>query len=223
MGLNLVTIKSLLDILDTAEDKLKVINYMQFELKKMEMEIMTENISALLIGNNEDNKKYFTVADVFKHYEGTMEYNGIVGVIQEWYYGSLVKDSWCATAMCWALAQLGLRQYTIKGKYENVYDLKVAFDSGVERGVCESINKYTMETGDIVILCFDKVFSQTASKHVTAFLNYSTYIASDFRGIGGNQNDGIIPKEYKLEDIVAVYRPEWDKGTLKSLDNLPKG
>lgn len=223
MGLNLVTIKSLLDILDTAEDKLKIINYIQFELKKMEIEIMTENITSLLIGNNIGNKKYFTVADVFKQYEGTIEYNGIVGVIQTWYYGYLYKDSWCATAMCWTLAQLGLRAYTIGGKYENVYNLKQAFDKGVETGTCFKIDKYEMQYGDIVILCFDNEFTVTAKKHVNSFLNYSDSIPNYYNGIGGNQHDGIIPQQYRIDDIVAVYRPQWDKGTLKSLDNLPKG
>lgn len=165
--------------------------------------------------------KYYTVTDVFKHYEGTREYDGIVAVIQKWYYGDLVKESWCATSMCWALAQLGLRAYTIGGKYENVYYLNEALKNGVSQGQCQSVSIYDMEYGDIVILNFDNTFSVTSNKHVTS------YVREDndkwFYGLGGNQSDGIFEGRYSRGHIVAVYRPYYDKGTLKNIDKLPKG
>lgn len=168
----------------------------------------------------ETKPTYYTVADVFKRYEGTREYDGIVAIIQQWFYGSVIESPWCATSMCWALAQLGLRAYTIGGKYENVYDLKQALSRGVSIGQCQSVSIYNMEYGDIVILNFDGNFSPTSSKHVTSFVEYKK--DGWFSAIGGNQDDSIKFKDYNQENIVAVYRPQYSKGTLKNIDTLPK-
>ena len=45
---------------------------------------------------------------LFKQFEGTKEYDGIVAQIQKWYYGSLIKASWCATAVSYFMDQLGV-------------------------------------------------------------------------------------------------------------------
>lgn len=164
---------------------------------------------------------YFTVADVFYHYAGVKEYDGIVAVIQKWYYGSLVKDSWCATAMSWALAQLGLRDYTLKGKFENVYLMNQALMKACSDGRCEQIPTGCYHYGDIIVLSFDDGFSITSNKHITSFVDWDGGLK--IKCIGGNQNDGIFEKSYFVKDIVQAYRPNYYKGTLKKLANLPEG
>ena len=52
-------------------------------------------------------------------YVGTVEYEGIVKTIQEWYYGSLVKAAWCATAISYFADRNGLPVT----KAENVLNL----------------------------------------------------------------------------------------------------
>ena len=59
------------------------------------------------------------IVDFLARYEGAKEYNGIVGAIQTWYYGSLVKAPWCATCMSWVFNKLGIQV----DKAENVYTL----------------------------------------------------------------------------------------------------
>ena len=48
-----------------------------------------------------------TITDAFEPYIGTVEYNGIVKTIQEWFYGDLVKASWCATSCSFFADQVG--------------------------------------------------------------------------------------------------------------------
>lgn len=163
---------------------------------------------------------YFTVSDVYYHYLGTKEYDGIIATIQRWYYGTLVKDSWCATSMSWALAQLGLREYTLKGKYENVYLMNNALSQGVSDNRCERVNVNDLRYGDILIFCWDDNFSLTAGKHITSYVE--RYDSNYVKCIGGNQNDGIFEKNYPINKIVTGYRPRYDLGTLKKLSLLPE-
>lgn len=187
------------------------------------MEIrITGDITSLMIDGEEciiKQADLLTLADVFYHYDGTREYDGIVAVIQRWYYGFLIKEPWCATSLCWALAQLGLREYTLKGKMENVYFLNKALHEAVMDKRCESVTSEELQYGDIVILNFSSIFSSTASKHVTVFDRWET--TEKFAGIGGNQDDSICVKAYSKNNIYACYRPHYFKGTLKKLGDLP--
>lgn len=167
------------------------------------------------------NSSYFTVTDVFEKYVGTREYDGIVAVIQKWFYGSLVKAAWCATSMCWCLAQLGLRAYTIDGKYENVYNLFTALTQGVKKGKCDIVtNVNQLKRGDIIVLNYSGNFTTTSSKHVTSFVRMEN---NQLVCLGGNQNDGINYRKYNSENIVGMFRPHYEKGTLKKLEDLPNG
>lgn len=179
---------------------------------------------AYIIGRNPDktvqNKDYITIADVFEKYEGTVEYTGIVKNMQEWFYGSLVKSAWCATSLCWCLAQLGLLKYTIGKKkrvYENVYHLTLALISGS----CDYVEYPTeLKRGDIVTLNFSGKFSPVSSKHITV-------VYKDYEGdgqivcIGGNQGDKIQVSTYDARYIIHAFRPHYVMETVRKVELLP--
>lgn len=169
--------------------------------------------------NKEENRpKYFTVTDVFMHYQGVQEWDGIIPIIQKWFYGSMIKAPWCATSMCWALAQLGLREYTLKGKSENVYDLNERLKDAVSHGRCDEKKIDDIRYGDIIIFSWDGDFKPTSSKHVAGVIKLN---GKNIKCIGGNQSDGINIADYDTHKIYAVYRPHYEQGTLKSLEDLP--
>lgn len=70
-------------------------------------------------------KSKLTLADIISNYIGTKEYDGIVATIQKWYYGELVKTSWCATAISYFSNQIGVLEQ-IGGKNENVYNMMLS-------------------------------------------------------------------------------------------------
>lgn len=162
-----------------------------------------------------------TLLDVFEPFLGTKEYNGVIATIQKWYYGSVVKDSWCATSLSWAMGRLGLMMYCLGGKYENVYNLNLAIQS---EGKCKQIdfNNEYMLPGDIVILCYSDAFTWTSQNHVTVFRTYSD--KPYFIGRGGNQNNSICDKHFDKSNIIYVWRPPYNEGkfTLESLQESLK-
>lgn len=182
--------------------------------------VLEERLEADDITLDEEFSDVITLADVLDVYEGTREYQGIVEVIQKWYYGYVSKTAWCATAVCWALAQLGLRAYTLNGKTDNVYQLNTLLKASASKGKCKLISDpLEYKRGDIVILCFDSVFNVNASKHVTIFNR--PLIGNKFEGIGGNQSDSIRYSNYDMNNIIAVYRPDYEMGTLETIETLP--
>lgn len=182
--------------------------------------VLEERLEADDINADEEYIDEITLADVLDVYEGTREYEGIVEIIQKWYYGYLSQTAWCATTICWALAQLGLRVYTLNGNTDNVYQLDILLKASAKKGNCKLIlNPAEYKRGDIVILCFDSVFNLTASKHVTVFNR--PLIGNKFEGIGGNQSDSIRYSNYDMSNIIAVYRPYYDMGTLETIETLP--
>lgn len=175
-------------------------------------------INGCVYNKEETHPKYFTVTDVFMHYQGTQEWDGIIQTIQKWFYGSMIKAPWCATSLCWALAQLGLREYTLKGKSDNVYDLNERLRNAVSHGRCDEKKIEDIKYGDILIFSWDGDFKPNSSKHVSSAVKADgCYV----KCIGGNQSDGIKVAAYDMNKIYAVYRPHYERGTLKSLEDLP--
>lgn len=162
-----------------------------------------------------------TLADVFEHYQGEKEYTGIVEVIQRWYYGSLVKDSWCATALSWALAQMGLREKCLGKKQENVYNMYIAFLNKLDDGTITQPSLANIKRGDIVIFKWEPHFTISSKKHVSVFTGFKPS-STTIECIGGNQDNGIIPKAYLMNDVVTIFRPDYTLSTLKRREDLPR-
>lgn len=147
-----------------------------------------------------------TIVDEFSKYIGTVEYNGIVATIQKWYYGSLVKDAWCATSTSYFANVAGILDQ-IGGKNEGVYEMMNA---------CRALHKNDgrfwdypniprqLKKHDIIF------FKRSGMSHVAHCWCDQTYTGSGtINVIGGNQSDMICKKDYKQIGIQAVYRPKY--------------
>lgn len=150
-----------------------------------------------------------TVADVFTKYIGTKEYDGVVATIQKWYYGTLVKASWCATSLSWCLSQLGIMKYTIGKKQENVYHFVTAIrNTGTAKEISVGAD---LKRGDILVFNWNGSFSPTSDKHITSCNEDTKSCADSIPCIGGNQSDMICIANYPRNKLVAVFRPDYTK------------
>lgn len=154
-----------------------------------------------------------TVTDMFEPYIGTKEYDGIVALIQKWFYGSMYKGAWCATSMSYFMNELGLLEQ-IGGKNENVYCMLKA---------CEAVNRkrfkhkneipegYRIKRGTIIFnLNSGTVMTESSSKHVTsAYADFDYNPAKSYKGLGGNQSDMIRISEYTQKKIYAIFEPPY--------------
>lgn len=168
-----------------------------------------------------------TVTDMFEPYIGTKEYNGIVKTIQEWFYGDLVKASWCATSMSYMLNQLGLLS-KIGKKQENVYQMmKMCEKSGAGTFYYRSNipSGYVIKRGTIVfMLNSDPPMTETSSKHVTSMYEDTVWKGSgNWKGLGGNQSDMIRVSQYVQAKIYAIYIPPYEEEKKTSLYRGDKG
>lgn len=146
------------------------------------------------------------IAELFQAHRGEKEYEGVVQKIQEWYYGSLVKASWCATAMSYFANQAGLLD-AIGGKNENVYQMfKACASCGKGQMYYSSSIPDTILKGDILFWDWTgNGMSTTSSKHVN-IAEITSFNGGNVFAIGGNQSDKICTKEYARADLYALYR-----------------
>lgn len=153
---------------------------------------------------NEDRKPVTTIVDEFMKYIGVHEYDGIVGTIQRWYYGTLVRDAWCATSTSYFANVAGVLDQ-LGGKQESVYMMM---------NNCRALHKTDGRFWDYPnipskLKKHDVIFFQRAGiSHVAHLWKDETYTGSGTISVlGGNQSDMICKKEYKQMGIQAVYRP----------------
>ena len=154
-----------------------------------------------------------TVTDAFAPYIGTVEYNGIVATIQKWYYGSLVKDSWCATSMSYFANTLGILD-KIGGKNENVYYMMKACQNAGDGEFYfrdDIPSGYIVRRGTIIfLLTSDPPMTSTSRKHVTSAYEDFVWKGSGYvQCLGGNQSDRIKVSQYSQKNIYAIFRPNY--------------
>lgn len=146
-----------------------------------------------------------TLIEEFSLYIGTHEYNGIVAVIQNWFYGKLVKDKWCATAMSFFAARCGILDQ-LGGKNEGVWEMynacKVAHKGGrfYDYGFLPEV----IPDGAV---CF---FLKSGYSHVTVCYSSRTYNKTNYLAcLGGNQEDSICVKNYPMKALQAIFVPNY--------------
>lgn len=147
-----------------------------------------------------------TIVDEFNKYIGTVEYNGIVATIQTWYYGTLVKDAWCATSTSYFANVAGILDQ-LGGKNEGVYEMMNA---------CRALHKTDGRFWDYPNIPRDLkkhdiiFFKRSGMSHVAHLWCDQTYTGTGtINVLGGNQSDMICKKDYKQIGIQAVYRPKY--------------
>lgn len=136
---------------------------------------------------------------------GKKEWEPEILDIQKWYYGSVVKAAWCATALSYVADRCGLLD-AIGGKNENVYLMMEACKKSSKGRFIEG-SHMEIERGDVCFFCFDEEMSITSSKHVG--LAYWKSAANEkILVIGGNQNDKVSRKFYDRKYLVGIFRLE---------------
>lgn len=142
------------------------------------------------------------LAGMFEAYEGTKEYEGIVKVIQTWYYGNMVKDAWCATSVSYFAYICGLSD--IIGKHESVDRMK-EFMQKQGRIDCTANyggGAYKPKRNDLVFFSSKNTYADCT--HVMVVQE----VKGDFvTCIGGNTDDSIKSKtyNYKTNKYVVAF------------------
>lgn len=162
-----------------------------------------------------------TITDAFEPYIGTKEYNGIVRDIQVWFYGTLLKQSWCATSVSYFANQIGILDQ-LGGKNENVYRMMIATEKAFKAGhggafyYAKNIPKGgVLRRGTVIFMLHSGTkMTETSSKHVTtAYEPFAYKGTGTFKALGGNQSDAIRVSEYAQKEIYAVFIPDYgDEG-----------
>lgn len=148
-----------------------------------------------------------TPISILSAHLGEREYTGFVETIQRWYYGRLVKASWCATCASYILHLLGAGI----PKAENVYWLMVycANTAKSGRGTFYGAGGKLPDKLRPNDVCF---WLRSAPPMTTGSKKHVNFCVSDdgdtVRCIGGNQDDCICIKDYNKRFLYAVYRME---------------
>lgn len=170
-----------------------------------------------------------TITEAFLPYIGTREYNGIVAEIQRWYYGGLVKASWCATSVSYFANEIGILDQ-LGGKNENVYQMMKATEKAQKKTgkgsfyYRDKIPKgMILQPGTIVfMLTSSPPMTETSSKHVTTVYQGFTWKGSgSWKALGGNQSDQIKVSTYAQANIYAIFVPDY--GTEEKHPTLRRG
>ncbi len=144
--------------------------------------------------------------NLFSVHDGVKEYDGIVAEIQKWYYGRLVKASWCATALSYFANKVGIALHA-----ENVNVLRVQCRQLANAGIGAYYDKKTLpaiiQKGDVLFWLWEGTgMTNTSSKHV-GICAATTKNDIPILCIGGNQDNKICSKFYDNNKLYAVYRP----------------
>lgn len=170
--------------------------------------IYTDNLQELVINDYKIVKPNVTIATELAKYRGTKEYDGIVADIQKWYYGRLVKSSWCATTISYFADKLGILSQ-LGGKNENVYNMMKACQkaSPSKFYTRDNLPKKIFKDDILFMLWEGDTMTATSSKHVCV-AEYDTTTDEIFC-IGGNQKDKVCTLKYNRKNVYALFRPNY--------------
>ena len=147
------------------------------------------------------------IFDGFDANRNVKEYDGIVGDIQKWFYGSLVKDSWCATSMCYFANKAGCLD-AIGGKHDNVYDLMNACMVADAKGYGKFYDKahlpHRIPQYAILFWLWSGTTMTAGSRKHVGMAEFASSGDTIFC-IGGNQSDKICTKAYSRDNLYAIY------------------
>lgn len=155
-----------------------------------------------------------TLADYFERYEGTTEYNGIVKMIQEWYYGYVAKTPWCTTAVSFFAFLMGNKVYAQIGKHENVDVLK---DSLIAQGRFDATaayggGLYKPKRGDLIFFSDGHNIQDCTHVGVVQKIDFAT---GEVTWIGGNTGNAIACRKNNF--LTDPYVTGWGNITYDNI------
>lgn len=143
--------------------------------------------------------------EAFTPYIGTREYDGIVATIQKWFYGYLEKDKWCATSLSYFADQCGILDQ-LGGKNEGVREMYQACKGKHRRGLFYDYGNIPSVIPEGAV-CF---FLRNGASHVTVSAERKKYDRLTYlMCLGGNQNNSICIKSYHMQNLQAIFVPDY--------------
>lgn len=145
-----------------------------------------------------------TIIDGFEANIGAHEYNGIVAEIQRWFYGDMVADAWCATSLSYFADKVGVL-YQLGGKNEGVREMLNATKNAKVGTVYEYPNiPHYIPRGCVLF------FLRNNMSHVSLAYEATSYSKNGYiRALGGNQSDEIRIKSYPINNLQAIFIPNY--------------
>lgn len=165
---------------------------------------------SMTISPYEDSEKESSTGErlynLFSAHNGEKEYEGVIADIQKWYYGRIVKASWCATALSFFANKVGLALHA-----ENVNALRVQCRQLANSGVGIYYDKDnlpdTIQKGDVLFWLWEGLtMTNSSSKHAGVCAATTKKNKGSVLCIGGNQSDKICEKYYDVSQLYAIYR-----------------
>lgn len=159
----------------------------------MKIEVVGDIKSLIIDGVEMVKPKVKNLADEFIKHLGAKEYTGIVETIQKWYYGSLVKDAWCATSLSYFANICNLSDQV--GKHENVDKMKDYMAKLGKIKMSQSYGgSYIPKKGDVVF--FSKANAYGDCTHVGAVIEVK---GDTLYWVGGNTSDAIAKRSNNIK------------------------
>lgn len=162
------------------------------------------DLTSLVIDGNEQIKKRSIISEEMCKYVGAKEYTGIVATIQRWYYGKLVRDAWCTTAISYFANLCGVSVQT--GKHENVDLLKVYMNNRKSLDCTKRYGggTYKAKAGDIIFFSTKHLYKDCTHVGAVIDINHST---GWVKWIGGNTGNTIAIREnnYLTDPYVVAF------------------
>jgi hypothetical protein len=175
---------------------------LQLKMNDGDLKVNTSNgnikFNGLLVGNYQKNRKAKeNIADVFEEYLNAKEWDSTVEKIQRWYYGSYVKDHWCATSLSYFASLVGLSD--IVGKHENCDRMKEHFEK--QNRIHKTIvyggdGKYQPKRGDVVFMSNKFTYADITHVGVVSSINHEN---GEVNVISGNCENAIKYKTYNYK------------------------
>ena len=147
------------------------------------------------------------IFDGFDANRNVLEYDGVVGEIQKWYYGYVSHTPWCASSLSFFANRAGCLK-AIGGKNDNVYEMAQACKKAAKEGYGDYYEGSAIpERVPQYAICFfvwsGDFKADNPKKHVCMAEFASS--GDTLYCIGGNQSDKICTKEYSRDCLRAIY------------------
>lgn len=115
-----------------------------------------------------------TIADAMELFIGAKEWDDTTRMIQEWYYGSFVKDAWCTTGLSYFADVCHVIDQT--GKHENVDKMK---DYMNKRKMLDCTanyggGSYKAKRGDVIFFSSKYTYRDCTHVGVISEINHDT-------------------------------------------------
>lgn len=150
-------------------------------------------------------RTYDNIASAMEDWLGAIEWDDKVTAIQTWYYGKMVKDSWCATGLSYFSHVCGKEGQT--GRFENVDRMK-EYMNALGRLDCTKNyggGAYKPKRGDVVFMSSKHTYDDCTHVGVVASINNDTGKVMILSCNDRNDSIGVQERNYLTDSYVVAF------------------